>query len=71
MNILRLLVGRALRGGSWNNEPQNVRAAYRNNNEPAKRNNNNGFRVASRPSNAGVGMFTDISRVPEGVHGRS
>lgn len=43
-------VGRALRGGSWNNTPQNVRASYRNNNEPANRNNNNGFRLASMPS---------------------
>ena len=33
-------------GGSWNNEAQNVRAAKRNRNEPAKRNNNNGFRLA-------------------------
>ncbi|MEI7842866.1 MAG: RNA-directed DNA polymerase [Gallionellaceae bacterium] len=39
----RPLVGRALRGGSWNNKPQNVRAANRNNNEPTNRNNNNGF----------------------------
>lgn len=65
------LVGRALRGGSWNNNSNNARASYRNNNEPAKRNNNNGFRLASRPSNAGVAMFTDISSVPEGVHGQS
>jgi len=61
---------RALRGGSWNNEPQNVRAANRNNNEPAKRNNNNGFRLASMPSIAGAGAFTDASGVREGVHGQ-
>jgi hypothetical protein len=67
----RPLVGRVLRGGSWNNKPQNVRAANRNNNEPTNRNNNNGFRLASRPSNARVGMFTDMSSVREGVHGRS
>jgi RNA-directed DNA polymerase len=64
-------IGRALRGGSWNNKPQNVRAANRNNNEPTKRNNNNGFRLASMPSNAGVGVFKDASSVPEGVHGWS
>ncbi len=34
----------ALRGGSWNNNPQNVRASNRNRNEPANRNNNIGFR---------------------------
>lgn len=37
---------RALRGGSWNNNDQNTRAAYRNNNNPDNRNNNVGFRVA-------------------------
>jgi hypothetical protein len=44
-----------LRGGSscrrhassvTNNNPQNLRAAYRNNNNPQNRNNNIGFRVA-------------------------
>ena len=39
---------RVLRGGSWNNDnTENFRCAYRNNNDPANRNNNNGFRVAS------------------------
>ena len=33
-----------LRGGSWNNNPQNTRTSNRNRNEPGKRNNNNGFR---------------------------
>ena len=37
-----------LRGGSWNNNPQNCRAAYRNRNAPANRNNNYGFRVCFR-----------------------
>jgi formylglycine-generating enzyme required for sulfatase activity len=36
-----------LRGGSFNNNAPNVRSAYRNNNQPDNRNNNNGFRVAS------------------------
>lgn len=36
---------RALRGGAWNNNDQNTRAAYRNNNNPRNRNNNVGFRV--------------------------
>ena len=34
-----------LRGGSWNNNSDNARAAHRNNNHPANRNNNVGFRV--------------------------
>ncbi|WP_210160481.1 SUMF1/EgtB/PvdO family nonheme iron enzyme [Rhodomicrobium vannielii] len=38
---------RVLRGGSWNNNPQNLRAAYRNRNTTDNRNNNNGFRLAS------------------------
>ena len=38
---------RVLRGGSFNNQASNVRSAYRNNNVPANRNNNNGFRPAS------------------------
>ena len=33
-----------LRGGSWNNNPQNVRASNRNRNEPENHNNNLGFR---------------------------
>lgn len=36
---------KALRGGSWNNKPENVRASNRNRNEPTNRNNNNGFRL--------------------------
>ncbi|MCY4150325.1 MAG: hypothetical protein OXD44_11075 [Gammaproteobacteria bacterium] len=35
-----------LRGGSWNNNPRNLRSANRNRNRPDNRNNNNGFRVA-------------------------
>jgi len=34
-----------LRGGSFGNNQNNVRCAYRNNNEPDNRNNNNGFRI--------------------------
>ncbi|MCW5854308.1 MAG: SUMF1/EgtB/PvdO family nonheme iron enzyme [Anaerolineae bacterium] len=38
---------RVLRGGSWNNNNENnLRAAYRNRNNPANENNNNGFRCA-------------------------
>jgi len=35
-----------IRGGSWNNEPDNVRSANRNRNTPTKRNDNIGFRCA-------------------------
>jgi formylglycine-generating enzyme required for sulfatase activity len=38
-------VARVLRGGSYNNEGSNLRCAYRNNNNPNNRNDNNGFRV--------------------------
>jgi formylglycine-generating enzyme required for sulfatase activity len=34
-----------LRGGSWNNTADNCRMAIRNNNDPANRWNNNGFRL--------------------------
>lgn len=37
---------RVLRGGSWNNDPDNVRAAVRNRNTPETRFNSFGFRIA-------------------------
>ncbi|MFV0278771.1 MAG: SUMF1/EgtB/PvdO family nonheme iron enzyme [Parahaliea sp.] len=40
---------RVLRGGSWNNNPDNLRAANRNRNNADNRNNNVGFRVVCRP----------------------
>lgn len=36
----------SLRGGAWNNNPDNLAAGNRNRNTPDNRNNNNGFRVA-------------------------
>ena len=36
---------RVVRGGSWNNNQDNARTAYRNRNHPNNRNNNIGFRV--------------------------
>ncbi|KXB09153.1 hypothetical protein AKJ60_00840 [candidate division MSBL1 archaeon SCGC-AAA385M11] len=36
---------RVKRGGSWNNNPSNVRCANRNNNHPGNTNNNLGFRL--------------------------
>ncbi|MCP4467210.1 MAG: SUMF1/EgtB/PvdO family nonheme iron enzyme [Halieaceae bacterium] len=38
---------RAVRGGSWINNPDNARADNRNRNNPDNRNNNLGFRVLS------------------------
>lgn len=38
-----------LRGGSWNNNDNNLRAANRNNNNPTNQNNNIGFRCAAPP----------------------
>jgi hypothetical protein len=40
---------RVNRGGSWNNNGNNLRAANRNRNTPENRNNNLGFRCASTP----------------------
>ena len=46
----RLVFGRrVLRGGSWNNNPDNLRSANRNRNNPDNRNNNIGFRLVCRP----------------------
>jgi len=41
---------RVCRGGSFNNNRNNVRCAYRNDNDPDNRNNNIGFRVAASHS---------------------
>jgi len=35
---------RVIRGGSWNSNARNVRAAYRNRNDPGNADNNLGFR---------------------------
>lgn len=44
---------RVIRGGSWNNDARNVRAAYRNWNDPGNRNDNLGFRLAGAQTWAG------------------
>ena len=69
-----------LRGGSWNNNRDNARAAYRNNNDPSNRNNNTGFRVVCvvrptplvplhgalpAPGGAGPSPFIRDRRLPE------
>jgi len=48
---------RVVRGGSWNNNPQNLRTANRNRNTTDNRNNNLGFRVGSTLS-ARAGAIT-------------
>ncbi len=58
---------RVNRGGSWNNNADNVRAANRNNNTPGNRNNNLGFRLSSTFPNRPV-VFKDAigkGHVPE------
>ncbi|NUO81987.1 SUMF1/EgtB/PvdO family nonheme iron enzyme [candidate division KSB1 bacterium] len=40
---------RVLRGGAWNNQPNNLSCARRNRNEPNNRNNNIGLRCAKTP----------------------
>ncbi len=42
-------MNRVNRGGSWNNNGQNLRSANRDRNNPTNRNNNLGFRLL-RPS---------------------
>ena len=43
----QLSTNRVLRGGSWNNNNDNIRCANRNNNNPNNANNNNGFRLSN------------------------
>jgi len=38
---------RVVRGGSWNNNDENLRSANRNNNDPGNSNNNLGLRLSS------------------------
>ena len=47
------------RGGSWNNNPGNLRSANRNRNTPDNRNNNIGFRIASTACCQSVGLVSD------------
>jgi len=54
---------RILRGGSWNNTPDNLRSANRNRNTTETRNNNIGFRLG-RTLSVRAGAIT----VAPGVH---
>ena len=51
---------RVKRGGSWNNNANNVRVANRNNNSPGNTNNNIGF----RPLSTGA-LFPELRRSTE------
>jgi hypothetical protein len=57
-----MLGQRALRGGSWNNKPRNVRAANRNNKTPDNRNNNIGLRLAQSACHSRVVPLTGGNR---------
>jgi hypothetical protein len=60
---------RVVRGGSWNNNARNCRAAYRNTRTPGNRNNNIGFRVAAAPAAASRRQPEQVTP-PAGRHGR-
>jgi hypothetical protein len=60
-----------VRGGSWNNKPENLRAANRNRNDADNRNNNIGFRLAQSARAAlrpepGAGLSKDRPGVVRG-----
>ncbi|MCO6477143.1 MAG: hypothetical protein J5I94_11010 [Phaeodactylibacter sp.] len=52
-----------MRGGSWNNNTNNLRSSNRNRNNPNNRNNNNGFRLAQRYAYSRDGVFARIHKV--------
>ncbi|MGF1548758.1 MAG: SUMF1/EgtB/PvdO family nonheme iron enzyme [Thiotrichales bacterium] len=56
---------RVVRGGAWNNKPDNARSANRNRNEPDNRNNNFGFRLASTLVRRNRGGQGRLGRAPE------
>jgi len=58
-----------LRGGSWNNTPNNARAANRNRNDTTNRNNNNGFRLARSLPLAGADTFKEVLGEQGSIHG--
>ena len=56
---------RVKRGGSWNNNARNCRAANRNRNNPGNRNNNLGFRLALSPAHRSRRMASaEPNRIP-------
>lgn len=61
--------GDVLRGGSWNNNENNVRTANRNRNDPSNTNNNVGFRC-SRPLPARMCRDLPQREIPARVPGK-
>ncbi|HKI19360.1 MAG TPA: SUMF1/EgtB/PvdO family nonheme iron enzyme [Isosphaeraceae bacterium] len=55
---------RVIRGGSWNNDAQNVRAAYRNHNQPSNRNHNLGFRCAELTTEPDGSLLNRLASCP-------
>jgi hypothetical protein len=58
---------RGLRGGSFNNNENNLRSSNRNNNNPTNENNNNGFRLASPKPGPAPGRTAMCRPDPPGV----
>jgi hypothetical protein len=59
-----------IRGGSWNNKPENLRVSNRNRNTTDNRNNNLGFRLVQSTRTAGAGPepgYSWIGRVRQRV----
>jgi len=50
MGFRPISANRVNRGGSWDNDAENCRTAYRNDNDPGNRNHDHGFRLALRPA---------------------
>lgn len=64
----RLSQNRVLRGGSWINKPQNLRAANRNNNTPDNRNQNNGLRLAGALTIVADAIGGSLNQLPDRFH---
>jgi hypothetical protein len=52
-----------IRGGSWNNNDNNLQSANRNNNNPNNTNNNIGFRILSSMERQNCSVHGFCSRV--------
>ena len=61
---------RVLRGGSFNNDPDNLRCSNRNNNHPDNRNNNVGFRVVCVAASARKVLARNARRMGEMRRGK-
>lgn len=57
-----------IRGGSWNNNPANLRVSNRNRNTPDNRNNNLGFRLVQSARTPRAAAFTDVTGGVADIH---